>query len=252
MVKAPFTIIFFLLAMLGTEAQNPHPSVALLTAGTATSLRGLSVVNDEIVWVSGSSGTVGRSSNGGRDWKWMVIKGFEKNDFRAIEAFDLTTAVVMSVGEPGYILKTSDGGESWKVVYENKTKGIFLDAMAFWNDQAGIVLGDPLNGKFFIARTFDGGNNWKPVPENYLPRADSGEACFAASGTALRALDRSQAVFVSGGSISHIFIKDAKVSLPIIQGKQSTGANSVAVWDHNKRNGGKNLVVVGGDFKTDS
>ncbi|GAC1421758.1 MAG: YCF48-related protein [Flavisolibacter sp.] len=252
MLKASLFIIFFLSTMLKVVAQSPQPSVKILTSGAATSLRGLSVVSDELVWVSGSNGTVGMSSNGGKDWKWMVIKGFEKNDFRAIEAFDLSSAVVVSIGEPAYILKTTDGGETWRVVYENKSKGIFIDAMEFWNDQAGIVLGDPLNGKFFIARTFDGGNNWKAVPPNYLPIADSGEACFAASGTSLRALNRRQAVFVSGGAISHIFIKDARLALPIIQGKESTGASSIAVWDHHKINGGRNLVVVGGDYKIDS
>ena len=35
---------------------------------------------------------------------------------------------------------------------------MFLDAMEFWNDHSGIVMGDPIDGKFFIARSFDGGS----------------------------------------------------------------------------------------------
>src|SRR5215207_7868366 len=123
------------------------PTVQVLTSGTNTSLRGLSVVSDDIVWVSGSRGTVGRTTNGGKDWKWMVVKGFEKTEFRDIEAFDLTTAVIMGTGEPAYMLRTTDGGDTWKVVYENKTTGMFLDAMEFWNINAGIVIGDPINGR---------------------------------------------------------------------------------------------------------
>lgn len=228
------------------------PSVEVLTSGTKSSLRGLSVVNNEVVWVCGSNGTVGRSANGGKDWKWFVIKGFEKKDFRDIEAFDFTTAVVMCVGEPGYILKTSDAGATWKVVYENKTKGIFLDAMEFWNIQAGIVIGDPINGKFFIARSFDGGSSWKEVPSQYLPGAVTGEACFAASGTNIRALDNDEAVFVSGGTTSNVYIRDTKIHVPIIQGKETTGANSIAVWDRFRKNGGNQLVIVGGDFNADT
>src|SRR6185436_8865050 len=101
------------------------PKVEILNTGTKTSLRGLSVVNNNIIWVSGSNGMVGKSSNAGKNWKWMTVKGFEKNDFRDIEAFDANTAIIMSIADPAYILKTTDGGDTWTVVYENKTKGMF-------------------------------------------------------------------------------------------------------------------------------
>ncbi|HYM93713.1 MAG TPA: oxidoreductase, partial [Chitinophagaceae bacterium] len=85
-------------------------------------------------------------------------------------------------------------------------------------------------------------------PFDKRPVADSGEACFAASGTNIRPLDRDEAVFVSGGLKSRIFSKNGPTDLPIMQGKESTGANSVAVWDNKKLNGGKKMVIVGGDF----
>ncbi|HET9824578.1 MAG TPA: YCF48-related protein [Chitinophagaceae bacterium] len=228
------------------------PVIEMLTSGTNTSLRGLSVVNDNILWVSGSNGTVGRSTNAGKNWKWFTVKGFEKKEFRDIEAFDAATAVIMAVGEPAYILKTNDGGDTWKVVYENKTRGMFLDAMEFWNEESGIVIGDPIDGRFFIARTFDGGTEWKEIPFENRPTADTGEACFAASGTCLRALDRDEAVFVSGGTKSRMFTRNSKIMLPIMQGTESAGANSISVYDDNKRKGGRRMIVVGGDFKMDS
>ncbi len=228
------------------------PQVEVLTSGTKTSIRGLSVVNDNVVWVSGSNGTIGKTTNGGKTWKWLTVKGFEKNDFRDIEAFDASTAIIMAVADPAYILKTTDGGDTWKVVYENKTKGMFLDAMEFWNEQAGIVIGDPIDGKFFVARTFDGGSSWQEIPFDKRPVADSGEACFAASGTNVRALDKDEAVFVSGGTKSRLFSKNQTKTLPIIQGKETTGANSIAVWDKLKLKGGKRMIVVGGDFNADS
>lgn len=249
MSKIVFTFLFSFLTFLSFAQKKEIPKLEILTSGTKTSLRGLSVVSDEVVWVSGSNGTVGRSSDGGKNWKWFSVRGFEKAEFRDIEAFDATTAVIMAIGEPAYILRTVDGGQTWKVVYENKTKDMFLDAMEFWNEQAGIVIGDPIDNKFFVLRTFDGGKTWQEVPAMNRPFADSGEACFAASGTNVRALDNDEAVFISGGTGSNVFIRDQKIKLPIIQGKETTGANSIAVWDRYTRKGGDQLVVVGGDFQ---
>jgi len=253
-MKIPKTTFFIVLVFVTevASAQKVFPVIEMLTSGTATSLRGLSVVNDNVVWVSGSNGTVGKTTNGGKNWKWYTVKGFEKKEFRDIEAFDATTALIVAVDEPGYILKTHDGGESWKVVYENKTKGMFLDAMEFWDEQSGTVVGDPVDGRFFITRSSDGGNTWQDELPKNRPLADSGEACFASSGTNIRALDAHKTVFVSGGKRSRFFAANSAIDLPIIQGKESTGANSIAVYNPYKGTSGKRMIVVGGDFTADS
>ena len=232
----------FLLLMLCFAANTQAQTVKLLNSGSKASLRGLSVVSDDVVWVSGSAGSVGRSVDGGENWTWKTVPGFEKTDFRDIEAFDKNTAIIMGIADPAFILKTTDGGQNWKVVFKDTTKGMFLDAMEFWNEQSGIVIGDPLGDKIFIARTFDGGENWQGIPAANIPTADKGEAFFASSGTNVRKLSKQEAVFVSGGLRARLFIRDKKIELPIIQGKESTGANSMAV--KNK----KCLIVVGGDF----
>jgi hypothetical protein len=218
-------------------------TVKLLTTEQKVSLRGLSVVNDRVIWVSGSNGAVGKSQDGGATWKWITVKGFEKADFRDIEAFDETSAVIMAVSEPAYILRTADGGDSWKVVFEDKTKGMFLDAMEFWNENSGIVIGDPIDKKAFIARSFDGGITWKSLPVALRPALDSGEAMFASSGTNVRKLTNQEAVFITGGLRSRLIIRDSKIDLPLLQGTESTGANSIAVKNSNT------MIVVGGDFK---
>ncbi|HUB61486.1 MAG TPA: hypothetical protein VL978_12320 [Puia sp.] len=237
------------------NAASPTPSqphITLLTTGPHTSLRGLSAASDKIIWVSGSAGTVGKSLDGGTTWTWITVPGYEKRDFRDIEAFDAKTAIIIAIAEPADILKTTDGGKTWKLVYENTTPGMFLDAMEFWNINSGIVVGDPVNGRFFVTRSFDGGDTWHDIPTRELPLADSGEGCFASSGTNVRNLDREEACFVSGGPNSRLFIRDKAIDLPILQGKATTGANSVAVKDHNTLHGGQHLIVVGGDFTRDT
>src|SRR5688572_5660841 len=100
-----FLLILFLFPCIACFSQKDLPFVDLLTSDTRTSIRGLSVVNDVVVWASGSNGTIGKSTDGGKNWKWMQVKGFEKRDFRDIEAFDGKTAIIIAVDTPAYILK---------------------------------------------------------------------------------------------------------------------------------------------------
>src|SRR6186997_884530 len=228
------------------------PKVEILTTGVKTSIRGLSVVNNNIVWVSGSNGTVGKSSNAGKNWKWMTVKGFEKIDFRDIEAFDANTAIIMGIADPSYILKTTDGGDTWKVVYENKTKGMFLDAMDFREPKKGIVIGDPVDGKFFVAKTIDAGNSWKELTAEQRFVADSGEAFFASSGTNIRMLYNKSVVIASGGKNSRLFYDKRVIDVPMTKGKETAGTNSVAVYDNYTKSSANKIIVVGGDFTADS
>lgn len=234
-------VLFFFL-----KVQIYGQAVIRLTTNNKTIIRGMSVVDNDVVWVSGSNGMVGKSINGGKSFKWKRIPNFEKSDFRDIEAFDENTAVIMSVSSPAYILRTDDGGSKWKEVYINSLDSIFLDAMEFWNNKWGVVIGDPIDHKFVVARTYDGGKTWHDIDHESYPKAANGEACFAASGTNLRVLGE-QCYFVTGGKESNLYITGKPHPLPIIHGKTTSGANSLAIKDKNT------IFIVGGDFdKPDS
>lgn len=237
-------IIFFLL-LFSTFQGRAQQLIPLQPFGNA-SLRGLCVVTDSIIWASGSKGTVALSTNGGKTWRTLLVKGHEQRDFRDIEAWDENTAIVIAVDTPALILKTTNGGITWKEVYRNNTPGMFLDAMEFGNELNGMVIGDPINGKFFIARTMDGGESWKSIPEANAPLAEEGEALFAASGSNIAQFNQQEAVFVTGGKKSRLFMRDQKISLPMMQGKSSTGANAIAAWNVEK------MMIVGGDFANDT
>ena len=103
--------LLLLTGMPDLKAQH----IELLEQGKPTSIRGLSVVDDKVAWVSGSSGTISTTTDGGKNWNWQQVKGFEKADFRDIEAFSDKEAIIMSSGTPALILKTTDGGATWKV-----------------------------------------------------------------------------------------------------------------------------------------
>lgn len=218
----------------------------ILHEGGSASIRGLSVYKNTI-WVSGSAGTIGRSEDKGKTWQWMQVKGFEKTEFRDVEALNENTAIIMGIASPANILKTNDGGKNWKVVYSNKHPSMFLDAMSFSTKGKGVIIGDPVDGKVFAAKT-NGGDQWTETSEWNLPKAISGEAFFAASGTNV-VLSNKKYFLVSGGKVSRLFMNEKSIKLPLQQGKETTGANSVAVF-------GKKIAVAGGDFmqheRTDS
>ncbi len=239
-----FIFVFLILISIKVSAQQ----IQLLTSGAKTSLRGLSVVDNNVIWASGTGGNIARSTNGGQTFVWIKVKDYEQRDFRDIEAFDSNNAIIMAIAEPAIILKTKDGGQTWKEVFKDTTKGMFLDAMDFVNNE-GVVIGDPVNDKIFMAYTNDFGESWKISSVTNDIKITPGEAFFASSGTNIKLQNNTFPVFVSGGKRSTIFFSStAQHALPLVQGQESTGANSLAISPNNPLH----AIVVGGDFSKDT
>jgi photosystem II stability/assembly factor-like uncharacterized protein len=241
-------ILLFILSVSGLSAQ----SIQLLQKGKDTSLRGLSVVDDSVVWVSGSKGWTAVSKDGGKNWDWKQIKGYESLDFRDIEGLSESKAIMVSAGTPAVILLTIDGGQSWKEVYRNESKDIFLDGMDFWDADRGIIYGDPIKGQMVLLETRDGGISWQNISaQNKIPLIN-GEASFAASGTNIRTGKGGKVWIATGGLQSRIFRSNdyglnwEATQLPIIQGKNSNGPFSIAFYKN------KAGVAAGGDFLSDT
>ena len=114
-MKQSLLVLFLSAFALGLKAQH----IEVLQQGNQSSIRGLSVVDDKVAWISGSKGTIAITKDGGKTWDWQQVKGFEKSDFRDIEAFSTKEAIIISSGTPALILKTTDGGQNWKVKYKN-------------------------------------------------------------------------------------------------------------------------------------
>lgn len=214
--------------------------------------RGLSVVSSKVAWVGGTKGTVARTIDGGRTWSVATVPGAEKLDFRDVEAFGETTAYLLSAGpgDASRIYKTVDGGKSWTMQFKSADPATFLDAIAFWEEQHGIALGDPIKGQFQLTATTDGGRNWKPLAAKILPPALPGEGAFAASGTCLVTYGDRDVWFATGGARSaRVFhSKDRGQNweareTPILAGGESAGIFSIAFRD--ERHG----MIVGGDYR---
>src|SRR4051794_40789299 len=202
MIKA-YTIIVLTLLL----TNSAHSQWVKQTVNTTASFRGLSVVNEKIIWASGTEGTVIRTIDGGKTWKVTTVPGAEKLDFRDIEAFDANTSYILSIGngESSRIYKTVDGGKSWKEQFRNRNDKAFFDAIACWDTNNCIAVSDPVDKKFVLIETKNGGTNWTPIDTSKMPEAKDGEAAFAASGTCLITQGKNNAFLVTGGSAARVF-----------------------------------------------
>lgn len=221
---------------------------------TRSSFRGLSVVNSKVVWISGSRARFVKTTDGGATWTIGAIGKRDSLDFRDIHAFDARTAVAISSGEAekglATIMRTTDGGATWKTVYSTDMKGVFFDAISFWDSRNGIVQSDPVDNKLFLLTTNDGGVTWSRVDPRGIPEMLEGEAAFAASGTAMIVQGQSNAWIATGGAaVARVFRstdrgRTWKVSAtPLHSGDGgSAGAFSVAFAD------AKHGVIVGGNY----
>ncbi|MCF8449715.1 MAG: hypothetical protein K9G49_07565 [Taibaiella sp.] len=246
------SILTFFLLLIPFTSIAQMCSLQYVDTKTDASFRGLSVAGNA-VWVTGSKGCVGRSINGGSDWTFLQVPGYEKCDFRTIYALDANNAVIANAGSPAYILRTSDGGANWQLVYKNTDSAAFIDGADFWNDRCGIMHGDPINGRPLLLYTRNGGRTWKERWKWNSPKMNEGEASFAASGTSIRCLMNWTVVIATGGKTSKLLLSRNRgrrwrtIPTPMLGGANSTGIYSFMPW-HSVWH----WLIAGGDYKHDT
>ena len=200
-------LLFILLAACTAKVQNKTLVIEINPQETTTSasLRGLSVVDENIAWASGSGGTFLRTTDGQR-WESDTVPSAGEYQFRDVEAFSATSALLLTAGNPAKVFKTTDGGNSWLETYSNTTEGIFFDAMDFWDNQHGIAFSDAVGGHLVIITTNDGGASWQEINYDNLPASPAdGEGGFAASGTCITTFGDSLVWIGLGSPDSRVF-----------------------------------------------
>ena len=218
-------------------------------SGTTAELRGLSVVSSQVVWASGTHGTVLRTTDGGATWEVDTVADAATLDLRAIAGTSAMVAHAISIGDSSRIYRTTDGGRTWSRRWSATKKGTFLDAIRFWDAKHGVAVSDPVDGHFLVLVTGDGGDSWREIAAERIPAALAGEGGFAASGSCLEVGSSGNAWFGSGGAASarvyrstdggeHWTVHDT----PLRAATASAGIFSLSFRD------GMHGVAVGGDY----
>ena len=249
------SICIHLLLFLILVSANCSPVYAqwkILDIKTTINMRAVHAVSSNVCWIGGSRGTVLRSINSGKSWTTLKVPEGDSLDFRDIHAFDKNTAIAMSAGEAekgkAKIFRTENGGETWVLVYQTTQNGAFLDGIDFWDKDKGICLGDPIDGRLFIVTTEDNGKSWQELPFEKRPVAQSGEACFAASGTSVLTVGKGNVFIGTGGAKkarvfrSEDYGRSCNVSETQINAGKTSGIFGLRFTSKN------NGIAVGGDY----
>ena len=259
-------IAFFLHLVYSCNSEylrNQKPLTAVVVnpilVDTSLSIRALEV-DDEFVFYA-SKDHVGKYAlnrqlvvdlerfkieNSKNHFKYIFTHEDRPLHFRAIAEID-GDFMAVSIENPAKIYRLARKASKPKLVYEEFNSKVFYDAMAFWNDKEGLVIGDPTDGCLSIVITRDGGHSWKKLPCQQLPPVLEGEAAFAASDTNISIVGDNTWV-ATGGKFSRILYSGDRgrnwkaIETPIIQGKSTTGLYSIDFYDENLGFG------IGGDY----
>jgi photosystem II stability/assembly factor-like uncharacterized protein len=251
-----YSLVVFLVALFTSPFPNiaqAHPKIHQPTltpqdSGTAEGLISVSPVNSRVVWASGRGGTFVVTTDGGRTWRAGVVPGAETLQFRDVQGVSDKIAYLLSIGNgpDSRIYKTTDGGNTWTLQFQNQNSKAFYDCFAFWTASTGIAQSDSVDGRFPVIRTTDG-TTWQDIGDN-LPPALDGEFSFASSGTCVAVQGDQNAWIVTGGvSPSRVLVTEDlgetwNAYASPLRGSPSAGIFSVAFRD------AQHGMIGGGDL----
>ncbi len=134
----------------------------------------LHFINDSTGFIGNTGHLYYRTSNAGATWDSVTITpAIEGFGMRAIQFLDENTGFISGVvdnfsSNTNYILRTSDGGATWQVVYTDPFN--YVQNFYFFDAQTGFATGHRVMYDNMILRTVDGGLTWQEsnMPYSFL------------------------------------------------------------------------------------
>lgn len=146
-------VLFVLLFAANVFAQGTWTAQ---TSPTTQDYNSCWAVSVDVAWMCGPSGTAVRTTNGGSTWT-LVNSGLAGNDFYSVYAFDANNCW-LGAGDGG-LWHTTNGGTNWAFITLSPATP-FIDAVYFWDNNLGFVMGDPSASTWRYYITTNGGANW--------------------------------------------------------------------------------------------
>ncbi|MCZ8331965.1 MAG: oxidoreductase [Flavobacterium sp.] len=243
-------VIVFILNSCKSGFKNDFSEVKSISIDTVLnqkiSIRAILVDSDKI-WFAGNGNKYGFYDIKTNKLQMETISDTSKLEFRSIAQND-DAIFVTNIGNPATIFRINKSNLKVEKVYTETHEKVFYDSMNFWNNDEGILIGDPISNCLSIVITRNGGKTWQKVPCENLPKTFEGEAAFAASNTNV-VIKGNHCWIVSGGLKSRVFYSSDKgknwevFETPIVQGQAMTGIFTADFYDE------KIGFVAGGNYE---
>ncbi len=131
-----------------------------LNSGVTTKLNSISSIKGITTWACGVNGTVIKSTDNGDTWQNGNFSGIPQNIILN-HIYCLTKDIALAAGNDNsssYVFKTYDGGSSWDIVIQQP--GGKFNAVYFYDNNHGILVGNPVAGRWSIWKTVNSGDSW--------------------------------------------------------------------------------------------
>ena len=170
-------------------------------------VQAISIVSPSVVFVTSGGNVAGytnfsRTNDGGATWVRgtidatpagvsLAFAGIKALDANNVWAAAYSVETVSSKLGGGYVFYSRNGGSTW--TYQSTAafagSAAFLNGLHMFDQQHGVVVGDPNGGAFEVYATANGGAQWTRVPAAALPAPLATEAgltgVLAASGSSV-------------------------------------------------------------------
>lgn len=245
-MKNYYIILCLLIGLLACSGSHQYTlDSQILTQFEGSSIRGVQVNQDGVIWIAGSKGLIAYSEEEGLNWVKVNMPDDDSLDFRSIITLPAGEVIIASAGYPARIYKTNSKGNTWDKVYENLDSAAFINTLLYNSTyELYYAFGDIIHKKHLILKSNDKGNSWEKV--DHLPEAEKGENGFAAS-NACMVFHHNKMVIGLGGEKGRMLVsQDLGESWHFSETprENTTPYEGVYALASNK----KKLVAVGGDF----
>lgn len=249
-------IFYFFLLILCLNSCNSSTSdftqvhIEEVFTDSLQTIRALQAKDTNNIWFSSGEGRVG-VLQGNIPKLASVRYNNTKLKFKSIAVQD-SVVYLLHPTRPALVYKldyNQDGAKNIESVYIQEEKEVFYNAIAFWDGEKGILVGERDNANCLaINRTMDGGNSWEEVPCTSLPNLEKGEQLFASSNSNI-SIYGSNVWIATGGTKARVFHSADYgenwnvYNTPFVQGEEGSGIFSIAFADANHG------VAIGGKWK---
>ncbi len=174
---------FFLLIF----CQNTYSQWVQLTSGTAANLTGISCLNADTCFTSGSSGNIRKTFNAGAAWS-VSGSGSTFANLASIRMFDKNS---IWIGLSQKFHHTSNGGTAWAAVVPSPATSHTVYDFAFLTATTYLAVGgnpaSTTSGGYLVATSTNAGSTWASVnvsgqPAMFGVQCLNGTDCIAVGG----------------------------------------------------------------------